>query len=77
MVTLEDGSTVCSNCPEWAKECEAKRLLTYPIVDRMEGFREREKIRGKKSTDELKEIVESLRNKQSELRRNKAQKWLR
>jgi len=76
-VTLDDGSEVCSNCPEWAKECEAKRLLTYPMMDRMTGLRKREQIRGKKSTDELRETIEMLKNKQAEIRRKQAEKWLR
>ena len=76
-VTLEDGHTVCSACPEFREECEAKRLLTYPILDRNEGFRKREQIRGKEATDRLKARVEALRNKQAEQRREKAQQWLR
>jgi hypothetical protein len=77
MVTLADGSEVCSNCPEWAKECEARRLLSYPIVDRMEGLNKREKIRGKESTNDLRAKIEELRNMQAEARRKKAEKWLR
>ncbi|NBT57946.1 hypothetical protein EBT16_04095 [bacterium] len=77
MVTLEDGFVVCSSCPEWRKECEAKRLLTYPVVARAEAFREREKIRGAEATYDLKGMVEKLRAKQAELRRKKAEQWLR
>lgn len=77
MVTLEDGFKVCSACPEWRKECEAKRLLTYPVMDRLEAFKKREQIRGKASTEDLKAMVEHLRNKQAEQRRKKAETWLR
>jgi hypothetical protein len=46
-------------------------------MDRNEGFRKREQIRGKEATDRLKARVEALRNKQAEQRREKAQQWLR
>jgi hypothetical protein len=47
------------------------------MMDRMTGLRKREQIRGKKSTDELRETIEMLKNKQAEIRRKQAEKWLR
>lgn len=77
MVTLDDGFTVCSACPEFRAECEAKKLLTYPVVDRMKALGDREKFRGKASVDALRQRIEVLRNKQAEARRQKTQKWLK
>lgn len=77
MVTLEDGYKVCSACPEFRAECEAKKLLTYPAVDCVKALADREKFRGKDSTESLKARIEALRNKQNELRRAKAQVWLK
>lgn len=70
MVTLQDGCKVCSNCHLWALECEAKRLLTYPIPQRREGLAEREKIRGKTASEMLKEFIVKIHDD----RRKKAQK---
>jgi len=73
MVTLQDGCVVCSNCHLWALECEAKRLLTYPMPQRREGLVEREKIRGKTASEMLKDLMTRIH----EDRRKKAQKLLR
>jgi len=70
MVTLQDGCVVCSNCHLWALECEAKRLLTYPMPQRREGLVEREKIRGKTASEMLKDLIARIH----EDRRKKAQK---
>jgi len=70
MVTLQDGCVVCSNCHLWALECEAKRLLTYPMPQRREGLVEREKIRGKTASEMLKDLITRIH----EDRRKKAQK---
>jgi hypothetical protein len=70
MVTLQDGCVVCSNCHLWALECEAKRLLTYPMPQRREGLVEREKIRGKTASEMLKDLMARIH----EDRRKKAQK---
>jgi len=72
MVTLQDGCVVCSNCHLWALECEAKRLLTYPMPQRREGLVEREKIRGKTASEMLKDLMARIH----EDRRKKAQKLL-
>jgi hypothetical protein len=72
MVTLQDGCVVCSNCHLWALECEAKRLLTYPMPQRREGLVEREKIRGKTASEMLKDLMARIH----EDRGKKAQKLL-
>lgn len=60
MVTLHDGQVVCSNCPLWAAECEAKRLLTYRLPERREALRERDKIRSGPVMDKLRELMSKI-----------------
>ena len=54
-VTLRDGGTVCTNCPAWKLEVEAKSLLARPLVDRkaylarLEGLLEQEEVAELKS----------------------------
>lgn len=61
-VTLCTGETVCNWCPEWALECEARRLLMYPMRVRREALAERDNARGKAQTDRLREMMTVIHN---------------
>lgn len=52
---LSNGQMVCTYCPNWLVECEARHLLAMPLNKRREGLEAREKKRG--STGELKEAM--------------------
>jgi hypothetical protein len=41
-----------------ARECEAKRLLTYKKAELKEALEKRERIRGKEVTDALRAVME-------------------
>ena len=60
MVTLRDGSTVCSSCPEWMMECEARHLLSMPLAARRAELAERQKKRGAAAVEELKKAMMEL-----------------
>lgn len=55
--SLVSGKRVCSWCPEWALECEAREILRYPLQKRRDLLEDRLKTRGKKGLDQLKEIM--------------------
>ena len=59
-VTLHDGEVVCNWCPEWRLECEARRLLSYPLGARREALVERDHKRGKDATDRLREVMKLI-----------------
>ena len=59
-VKLVTGEEVCNWCPEWALECEARRLLMYPMGPRREALRKREEVRGKAAVDRLRETMKLL-----------------
>lgn len=54
-IELAEGQMVCSYCSEWMIECEAIDVLRKPLLDRQAYLREVEKIRGKRSADQLKD----------------------
>jgi len=54
-IELAEGQMVCSYCPEWMIECEAIDVLRWPLLARQAYLREVEKIRGKRSTYQLKD----------------------
>lgn len=57
-VTLRDGKVVCSSCPLWRAECEARWVVNLPSLeqrrDYIAGVR---KERGKRAAEELKAEV--------------------
>jgi hypothetical protein len=69
VVKLIDGTTVCTYCPSWARECEARHILSIPDkVARREYLRGREEagkivkrgilqVRGEKACQELEALV--------------------
>jgi len=63
LVGLVSGKEVCTWCPEWARECEARRLLTYKKVELKEALEKRELLRGKDVLDKLRAVMQSLLNK--------------
>ena len=63
MVTLRDGSTVCSSCPEWMMECEARHLLSIPLETRRAELAERQKKRGAAAVEALKTVMMDLHNR--------------
>lgn len=56
-VKLVTGREVCSWCPDWLIECEARDLLRRPLEDRRAALVEREKKRGKQATDALRQVM--------------------
>jgi len=60
MVTLRDGSTVCSSCPEWLIECEARHLLSMPLAERRAELANRQKKRGVAAVEALKNVMLDL-----------------
>lgn len=61
---LVDGKMVCSDCMNWAIECEARFILQMPLMTRRSMLETRELKRGKKSVDHLKEVIHAVFNKQ-------------
>lgn len=57
-VTLSTGAVVCTSCPEWLIECEARELLK---PDRIEALKKREAKRG--DVTKLKEAMTRIFNK--------------
>lgn len=58
LVKLVNGKEVCTWCPEWALECEARRLVTYKKLELKEALEKREQLRGKESVDKLRAVME-------------------
>jgi hypothetical protein len=63
LVKLFGGREVCTWCPDWALECEARRLLKYKSADRAEALMKREEIRGKEATNALRERMTLIKEK--------------
>lgn len=63
MVTLVDGMQVCTYCPRWIMECEASFILTFPLQARRSMLEEREKVRGKDSVDQLRNVMRQIHEK--------------
>lgn len=63
MVTLINGNQVCTYCPRWMIECEASFILTFPLQARRAMLEDREKIRGKDSVDQLKNVMREIHEK--------------
>lgn len=63
MVTLHTGSQVCSSCPAWLMECEARHLLEMPLLERREALAAREKKRGKDDVERMKAVMLALHEK--------------
>ena len=57
-VTLNTGTVVCSSCPAWRLECEAKEVLRKPTLEeRREYLAGVEKRRGLRAVEELKAVM--------------------
>jgi hypothetical protein len=63
MVTLVNGNQVCTYCPRWMIECEASFILTFPLQERRAMLEDREKIRGKDSVDQLRNVMREIHEK--------------
>lgn len=59
-VTLVSGAVVCTYCPAWMLECEARELLKLPKSARIEALKKRELKRG--DVTELKESMTRIFN---------------
>ena len=59
-VKLHDGRMVGSWSREWLIECEALHLLSLPLQDRRKALEDREKKRGVKATNELRNVMRSI-----------------
>ena len=59
-VTLVSGQKVCSYCPAWREECEARYLLALPLHKRREQLFVRLKSRGEQGVTKLKDVMREL-----------------
>ena len=59
-VTLNDGRSVCSSCPMWRVECEAREVLSKPLEQRKAYLEKVEEKRGKAGCDELKAAISEI-----------------
>ena len=56
-VTLTDARVVCSSCPAWRLETEAREVLSKPLEARKAYLEKVEEKRGKVGCDELKAVI--------------------
>lgn len=56
-ITLTDGRTVCSSCPDYRLQCEAKDVLGKPLEARKAYLAGVEAKRGKAGADLLKAAI--------------------
>ena len=54
LVELSTGNKVCTYCPEWMIECEAKAILAKPLSVRQSTLLKLEAQRGPKNVQALK-----------------------
>ena len=59
-VTLLDARVVCSSCPAWRLECEAREVLSKPLEARKVYLEKVEEKRGKAACDELKAAISEI-----------------
>lgn len=69
LVELSTGQKVCSYCPEWLLECEAKALLELPLSERKRLLLAFEAKRGPKSVEILKSRMTLIFNKRKLLQK--------
>jgi len=60
VVTLVSGRTVCTSCPSWRLECEARELLDMLLEARRAALSDREARRGVESVAELKTVMKAV-----------------
>lgn len=61
VATLIDGRTVCTWCPDWRAECEARHILAMPSIhDRRAYLADIKTRRGQASHDELADLVRAV-----------------
>lgn len=63
-VTLASGAVVCTYCPAWLIETEARELLAMPKAKRIEELRKRELKRG--NVDALKKAMTDIFNQRKQ-----------
>lgn len=70
MVELSTGQKVCTYCPEWMLETEAKALLELPLSERKRLLLAFEAKRGPKSVEILKGRMALIFNKRKLLQKD-------
>jgi hypothetical protein len=61
--TLHDGRTVCTQCPDWIAECDARTTLRMPTKDDRRRYLDLvAKRRGRDAADELKALMLAIHN---------------
>lgn len=61
MVTLLDGTEVCSSCPAWRHQCEAQYVVDRPTTQDRRAYLEIvEKKRGFEAANELRATIREL-----------------
>lgn len=58
-VTLQDGETVCNACPEWARECLARRVLAMDLHQRRQWLAKFEAMHGVDVADQLRAEIKA------------------
>lgn len=59
-IKLINGNMVCSYCPSWLIETEARELMNMTLAQRQLALARREKVRG--SVEDLKEAMRNIFN---------------
>lgn len=61
VATLIDGRTVCTWCPDWRRECEARVVLGMAGIEARRAYLAQvERRRGKDETDALAVVIREL-----------------
>lgn len=63
LVTLYDGRVVCHYCPDWAQECLARELLSFPLAKRRERLARFTEGMKPEALESLKTLIVTLHTK--------------
>ena len=58
--TLIDGSVVCSDCPAWRLECEARHVVNLPSIEARRAHLDYRTRKSKAAGEELRALVGKL-----------------
>ena len=73
LIQLSTGRRVCSYCPEWMIETEAKELLSLPLKQRQRLLLIKEAARGPESIKILKARIKLIFDQRKLQKSNKSQ----
>lgn len=58
-VQLRDGAVVCNACPDWARECLARRVLAMELHQRRQWLAKFEAMHGVDVADQLRAEIKA------------------